>query len=543
MGISSSKIFSNPVHFATPVVDGASGIQPKKECWETFDSVIVGGSKVMHRGCGLRSRFKVERKPQLFRVIEAGKSPQSELNRRVLSCDRDKLLGGCSSINVTLYQRCAPESSHTLVDFSDWAKIGAEGWDAAEMDRQIFPQSLEVQPESPVSADRHNAPCELWPFLDAMRTVRPVKVGIPRIPDMNAGNGPAGVSHFASAVDVSGELVLEQTDGGEPRATGVLVVQRNDGRLYAVAAKREVIVSTGAIATLQLLMVSGIGPADELENHNIQVVRDLPLVGKNLLTFRHRPNLALLVWLAHLPRHGRKDLGSCLVSARWLVSGSGPVPSIAVPVGVFVHSESIIVSPTKDGKAVDVTAVPSGIAPDIEIFFTSLIVINNGFTKTPGKTGLTIGCVALSPTSRGTISLKSSNFFDHPLSDPKYLVNKHDLEVLIKATRLTLRIARDEPLTGSLELPEDSKDESTYFWPGDANSDTLTDQQIIASIKRISHAAWHPTSTTKMGASAETSVVDPQLRVRGVAGLRVIDASVFPQLRSQRQYQGTHARW
>ncbi|KAF8123816.1 GMC oxidoreductase [Mycena galopus ATCC 62051] len=598
MGSSSSKIVSNPAHFATPVVDETSGIQPKKDSWKTYDYVIVGGGTA---GCVLASRLSENPEFSVL-LIEAGKSnkgnllsriplaftqllptaanwqyetiPQSEVNERVLSCDRGKILGGSSSINASLYQRCAPEN------FSDWVKAGAEGWDAVEMNRYFhkaekyspnpqFPQiDTTLHGSSGLSSTRYG------PFALVCDSVidAAVSVGIPRIPDMNAGNGPAGVSNFVGAVDVSGErssaatayltsdvlcrpnltvavetmvskVVLEQIDGAEPRATGVLAAQRDGGRIYAVAAKREVIVSTGSIVTPQLLMVSGIGPADELRNHKIPVVRDLPLVGKNLLDHYSGGSLIVRAKAGKTWDHILSPLGGIVALSKWLISGSGPMTSIAAPVGVFVHSESIVyvmhflchfahtpssVSPSKDSKAVDITAVPLGVAPDIEIFFAPMIVINNGFTKTPGKTGLTIGCVALSPASQGTISLKSSNIFDHPLIDPKYLFNKNDLGILIKATRLALRIARAEPIASSLELPEDSKDETTYFWPGDADPDTLTDQQITAWIRRNGQTAWHPTSTAKMGASAETSVVNSQLRVHGVAGLRVVDASVFP---------------
>ncbi|KAK6992437.1 exonuclease domain-containing protein, partial [Favolaschia claudopus] len=225
--------------------------------------------------------------------------------------------------------------------------------------------------------------------------------------------------------------------------------------------------------------------------------------------------------------HILTPLGGVVALAQWLIWGSGPMTGIAAPVGIFVHSDTIVPSSTHDSKIIDVSAAPSA-APDIEIFFAPLIVVNNGFTKTPGMSGLTIGCIAIDPQSQGTITLASKSILDPPVIDPKYFSNEHDLHVLIKATCLGLRIARAEPLASMLDLPADSDDESTFFWPGDANPDTVSDEALTAWIKRNGQTAWHPTSTAKIGSSPATSVVDPLLRVHGVAGLRVVDASVFP---------------
>ncbi|KAJ6600370.1 hypothetical protein DFH09DRAFT_892819, partial [Mycena vulgaris] len=217
---------------------------------------------------------------------------------------------------------------------------------------------------------------------------------------------------------------------------------------------------------------------------------------------------------------------------KWLMSGSGPMASIAAPVGIFVHSDTIVASSRKDSKVLDLSSAPSS-APDIEIFFAPLIVMNNGLTKTPGYSGLTVGAIGLNPASQGTITLASSSMLDHPVIDPKYFSNTKDLEVLIKGTRLALRIARSEPLVSSLDLPEDSKDQSTFVWPGDTNPDTVSDEELAAWIKRKArrHGTLDnlpQTSSAKMCAPPATSVVDPQLRVHGVAVLRVVDVPVFP---------------
>ncbi|KAJ7076687.1 GMC oxidoreductase [Mycena belliarum] len=583
MGTSSS-LLSNAQQFGTPVTEPTSGLQPKRNSWKTYDYIICGGGTA---GCVLASRLS-ENPDITVLLIEAGNSnrgnllariplaftqlfatavnwkyktvPQAGLNNREMSWDRGKILGGSSSMNASVYQRCAPE------DFSKWVEAGAAGWDAAEMDRYFNKaEKYSPNPDFPhIDGVLHGSSglseTRYGPFAPICSQIidASVAVGIPQIPEMNAGKGPAGVSNFAGSVDPRGErssaatayltsdvlrrpnltvavdtaitrIVLEEKKGEEtPRATGVLMTAKN-GKLFAAAAKHEVILSTGTVVTPQLLMVSGIGPADELKKHNIPVLRDLPFVGKNLLDHFSAGSLVVRAKPGTTWDNILSPFGGLVALGKWLLYGSGPMASIAAPVGVFVHSDMVLDSATEDGKVLDLSSSPST-APDIEIFFAPLIVVNNGSTKTPGHSGLTIGCIAINPASSGTITLASSNMRDHPVIDPKYLSNEQDLKVLIKATRLAMRIARAAPLSGAMDLPKDSQDSSTFFWPGDANPDTVTDEELTAWIKRNGQTAWHPVSTSsaKMGASPTTSVVDAQLRVHGVAGLRVVDASVFP---------------
>ncbi|KAJ6617203.1 GMC oxidoreductase [Mycena sp. CBHHK59/15] len=598
MGVSSSKLVSNPSQFASPVTQAASGIQPTSKSWKSYDYIICGGGTA---ACVLASRLSESPEISVL-LIEAGQSnkgnllsriplaftqllnssanwqyetvPQVGLDNKKAAWGRGKILGGSSSINASVYQRCAPEN------FSEWVKAGATGWDAEEMTRQndlrYFnkAEKYEPNPNLPqIDTNLHGSSGRsstrygpFAPICDAIIDAC-VNVGIPRIPtsDMNADKGPGGVSNFAGSVDPHGErssaatayltkdvlsrpnltvavgtlvtkIHFDDVKGDEPpRASGVLMMASKNGRLFAASARREVIVSTGTVVTPQLLMVSGIGPAEELKKHNIPVVRDLAYIGKNLLDHFSAGSLVVRAKAGNTWDSILRPIPGLVALGKWLVAGTGPMTSVAAPVGIFVHSDTIVPSPSVDAKVLELSSATSA-APDIEIFFAPLIVINNGFTKTPGFNGLTIGvstasvqgCIALNPASQGTITLASSNMWDHPVIDPKYFSNQADLNVLIKATRLALRIARASPLSSRLDLPEDSKDQTTFFWPGDANPDTVSDDDLTSWIKRNGQTAWHPTSTAKMGSSSSTSVVDPELKVHGVAGLRVVDASVFP---------------
>ncbi|KAF7290097.1 GMC oxidoreductase [Mycena chlorophos] len=583
MGLSSSKlrVVSDPVEFASKLEAADSR---DTSSWRAYDYVIVGTA-----GCVLASRLSEDPNITVL-LIEAGKSNkgnlllriplaftelftsavnwqykttvQAELNNKRLGCDRGKVLGGSSSINASVYQRCSP------LNFAAWVEAGAEGWGAAEMEH-YFNKAEKHTPNAEVgNAALHGtsglsetrcgpfAPIS-GPFINAEEAV-----GVPRISDMNGPDGPAGVSYFAGSVDPHGErssaataylkdsvlarpnltvavesmvakVIFDKEEGSGfpgPRAVGVLLQQTVDGPVFGVAAKREVILSAGAIATPQLLMLSGIGPASELEKHDIEIVQDLPFVGRNLLDHYSAGSLVVRTKAGMTWDHILSPLGGLVALSRWLISGSGPMAGTAAPVGLFVHSQAILDSPTTDHKAIDMSASPKDQPPNIEIFLAPLIVVNNGSTKTPGKHGFTIGCVAIDPASKGRITLASKNVFDHPVIDPRYLsdADAQDLRVLVKATRLALRIVRAAPLAGIVELPEHDDDKTTYFWPGDADPDTVTDEALEAWIRRNGQTCWHPTSTAKMGASSKTSVVDARLRVHGISNLRVVDASVFP---------------
>ncbi|KAJ7278858.1 GMC oxidoreductase [Mycena rebaudengoi] len=550
MGITSSRILTSPPQFASPVSNAASAtqLQQHSKSWKGYDYIICGGGTA---ACVLASRLS-ENPEVTVLLVEAGQSNEGNLLSRVPLAFTQLFPTAVNWKYETVPQegldgKKAPwVRGKILGDFSNWVKAGATGWGPEEMAR-YFNKAEKYSPnptfphiDPALHGSSGKSVTRYGPFAPISDSVieASVNVGIPRILDMNANKGPTGVSNFAGSVDPRGErssaatayltadvlnrpnltvavgtlvtkVIFEENE--TPSAIGVLMTTTKNGPVFAASARREIIVCAGA----------GIGPAEELKKHKVPVVRDSPFVGKNLLDHFSAGSLIVRAKAGSTWDYILRPLPGFVALAKWLIWGSGPLTSIAAPVGMFVHSDAIVVSPTADTKAVDLSSAPSS-APDIEIFFAPLIVVNNGFTKTPGFNGLTIGCIALDPGSQGTIMLASSSIWDAPLIDPRYFVDEKDMTVLIKAVRLALRIARTAPLSAYLELPEDSKDQSTFFWPGDANPDTLTDEELSAWIKRNGQTAWHPTSTAKMGSDPSTSVCTVS------AGLRVVDASVFP---------------
>ncbi|KAF9808708.1 hypothetical protein IEO21_07770 [Rhodonia placenta] len=583
MGIgASTTIHSDPHAYATPV-SGDGGVDAERRA---YDYVIVGGGTA---GCVLASRlsedpnvtvllveagkshegFFQSRIPLLFTALLGGEydwnfetTPQEKLGGRQISWPRGKVLGGSSTVNAVIYHHCAPE------DFDAWAKEGATGWGYDTM-RRYFRKAEKFLPEpgSKTDATLHGdsglsktRDVPLAPlcaaFVEACEAA-----GIPRLDDFNTDKGTLGAGAFGAFIDEKGQrssaataylnpevlrrpnltvavsatterILFTTGQDGTPRATGIQLSASRDSPKFQVHTRKEVLLTAGAIGSAHLLMASGVGPAAHLAEKNIAVVRDSPAVGNNLydhfcpgvMIMKAKPGLTWDYLYRPIP--------TTVALIRWLVFGTGVLATIAGQVGVFVRSddEHIPWGSESRPKLPYATHSAGAGAPDVEISFAPMSVINRGREAPPhGTYGVTVGPILLKPESSGTVGLQSGDIWDKPIIDPNYLATQSDMNLALESMRLCLRLARQEPVASQLELsgaPKDVKFDA--FWPTWADPDNVSDDDLKAWMARHGTTAWHPTSTVKMGPDPVTSAVDPELRVYGVRGLRVIDASVFP---------------
>jgi choline dehydrogenase len=260
-----------------------------------------------------------------------------------------------------------------------------------------------------------------------------------------------------------------------------------------VRAAREVILAGGAINSPQLLMLSGVGPADHLRATGIEVRHDLPGVGKEL-----RDHLVCGVIVKARTRETLVSAESVPNLLRYLVLRRGMLTSnVAEACGFF--------------------RVPADApAPNLELLFAPLPFIDHGLTR-PTEHGLSLGVVLLQPRSAGSITLRSANPLDAPLIDPRYLTDDggEDVRLLIEGMRIAWRVVRSPalaPYAGESMIRE---------------GEPRTDEEIDAFIRQRAETLYHPVGTCRMGVD-EMAVVDPDLRVRGLEALRVVDASVMP---------------
>ena len=418
---------------------------------------------------------------------------------------RARVLGGCSSHNSCI-AFWAPRE-----DLDEWAAtFGASGW---ESDR-TYP--LYRRLESNADGGEHHGtagpvrlrtvppddPCGVA-LLDACE-----EVGIPRVrfntgETVRTGAGffqvnvredgvraSSSVSYLHPVLDsrpnltlLTGvrarRLVLDRTPDTGPRCTGVDVLDTDLVHTRRIHARREVVLSAGAIDSPKLLMLSGIGPAAHLRDVGIEVVVDSPGVGSHL---QDHPE-GVIQWEARQPMVSR--------STQWW------------EIGIFAT--------TKDGLDRPDLMFHYGSVPfDLHTARQGYPTTENGFCLTPNVTHA---------RSRGTVRLRSIDFRDKPKVDPAYFTDPYDMEVMVAGIHLARRIVA-QPAMAPWAGPE--------LYPG---PDVRTDDEIADYIRRTHNTVYHPAGTVRMGAADDAaSPLDPELRLKGVAGLRVADASVMPEL-------------
>jgi choline dehydrogenase len=259
-----------------------------------------------------------------------------------------------------------------------------------------------------------------------------------------------------------------------------------------VGAREEVIVCGGAINAPQLLMLSGVGPADHLADHDIEVVQDLSGVGRNL-----QDHLSIgCIYECEKPVT-LDDADGVLNALRWFVFKSGPLTSNVAEVGGFFRSDA------------------DRPAPDLQFHFGRSYFKRHGFDNPGTGHAFSVGPTLLAPESAGRIELASADPLEDPLIDPQYLSEGDDLERLVTGLRRSREVCEQAPL-------DEYRGEED--WPG---SDVTTDEELADFVRRRVETIYHPVGTCRMG-DDDLAVVDDELRVHGVDGLRVVDASIMP---------------
>ncbi|MBI1172503.1 alanine-phosphoribitol ligase [bacterium] len=436
--------------------------------------------------------------------------PQRHLKNRVVRFTQAKVLGGGSTINAQIYTRGHP------LDYDNWRQMGCAGWSYEDVlpyfrkaeDNDSFDNRWHGK-GGPLGVSRPAAPlpiCEAY-FAAAGQ------LGIPFNPDLTS-EAPEGVGYYQLTQRRVRRSSASQAYLGPARhrpnlavMTGaqVLRIVVEQGRAVGVdlagqgvvRADREVILSSGAIGSPRLLQLSGIGPADHLRSLGIPVVLDQPGVGAN---FHDHLDLFVIAECTGPHTYDRyaKPLWSAVAGLQYLLTRKGPVASSLFETGGFWWAD---------------TDAPQ---PDIQFHLGLGSGIEAGVAAMP-QGGVTLNSALLRPRSRGTVRLASADPKAAPLIDPNYWADPYDRDMSIRGLKLAQEIMAQEALKPYVLAER---------LPGPK---VRTDQDYFDYACSHAKTDHHPAGTCRMGSDAE-AVVDPQLRLRGIAGLRVVDASVMPQV-------------
>ncbi len=504
-----------------------------------FDYVIVGAGVA---GCILANRLSADPQNRVLLLEAGGKdnspliaapggllpimmsgryawrymsAPQKHLDDRVLYLPRGKVLGGGSSINGMVYDR----GMHS--DYDRWAQAGNAGWSFAE----VLPYFRKLETYHPHDDAWHgqNGPIQITradqthPFTQAFIEAGQ-QAGYACNPDLNGasregfgavdltvGNGKRSSASAAYLRPVIRRPNLTVETGAQmrkilfegKRATGVVYRRDGESEDRVAHATRETILSAGAINSPHLLMLSGIGPAAHLAEHGIPLVHDLPGVGQNLQD--------------HLAVHVKYKATKPLSMLRYL----NPVRG-AFALGQYLLFKRGVLTQTGMSAACFVKSDPALDEPDIKMLLVMALMSHNGQKMVPMH-GFYAHTNVARPEARGSVTLASADPDAPPVIDQNYLGTENDRRVARAAVRAAREIFR-QPAFDAFRGEE--------LAPG---PHVQSDEDIDAYIRAQAEADYHSTGTARMG-NDPLAVVDPQLCVHGIAGLRVVDASVMPHL-------------